>query len=79
MPILCPIHTLTEMLYTFIVFPATGLLFLGNYPKGVIKKILHTLQWIAIYGVWEYVFTLTGSIEYQYGWTLHFNGWVNST
>ncbi|MCL7748981.1 CBO0543 family protein [Halalkalibacter alkaliphilus] len=65
-------HTLTEMLYTFIVFPATGLLFLGNYPKGVMKQILHTLQWILIYGIWEYVFTVTGNIKYQYGWTL---GW----
>jgi hypothetical protein len=65
-------HTLTEMIYTFIVFPATGLLFLGNYPKGVIKQILHTLQWIAIYGILEFVFTLTESIEYQHGWTF---GW----
>ncbi|MFC0559251.1 CBO0543 family protein [Halalkalibacter alkalisediminis] len=65
-------HTLTEMIYTFIVFPATGILFLGNYPKGAIKQILHTLQWIFIYGIWEYVFTLTGHIEYQYGWTF---GW----
>lgn len=65
-------HTLTEMLYTFIVFPATGLLFLSNYPKSVLKQILHTLQWIVIYGVWEYFFTLTGHIEYKYGWTL---GW----
>ncbi|MDT8858737.1 hypothetical protein N0O92_00750 [Alkalihalobacillus sp. MEB130] len=65
-------HTLTEILYTFTVFPATGLLFLGNYPKTGFKQILHTLQWIAIYGIWEYVFTLTGNIKYQYGWTL---GW----
>ncbi len=65
-----PNHSLTEMLYTFIVFPATGLLFLGNYPKTKIKQILHILQWIAIYGAWEYVFTLTGHIDYQYGWTL---------
>ncbi|WP_227935190.1 CBO0543 family protein [Alkalihalobacillus deserti] len=62
-------HTLAEMLYTFIVFPATGILFLGNYPEGVIKQILHTLQWIAIYAFWEYIFNLTGSIQYQYGWT----------
>lgn len=63
-------HTLTEMLYTFIVFPATAILFLGNYPNGLKKQILHTLQWIAIYGVWEYVFTWTGHIQYQYGWNL---------
>ncbi|RKL67436.1 hypothetical protein CR203_08755 [Salipaludibacillus neizhouensis] len=65
-------HSVTETIYTFIVFPATGLLFLSNFPKTMIKQILHTLQWIAIYGIWEYIFTLTGHIDYQYGWTL---GW----
>jgi hypothetical protein len=62
-------HTLTEMIYTFIIFPATGLLFLENYPEGVIKQILHNLQWIFIYAIWEYMFNLTGHIEYQFGWT----------
>ncbi|WP_332692159.1 CBO0543 family protein [Halalkalibacter lacteus] len=65
-------HTLTEMLYTFIIFPATGILFLGNAPEGFTKQTLHMLRWIAIYAVWEYIYTLTGHIEYQYGWTL---GW----
>ncbi|GAE34866.1 CBO0543 family protein [Halalkalibacter akibai] len=65
-------HTITELVYTFVVFPATAILYLGNYPKKRIKQILHNLQWIFIYGVWEYVFTLTGHIEYQHGWTL---GW----
>ncbi|MFD1039707.1 CBO0543 family protein [Virgibacillus byunsanensis] len=62
-------HTMTEMSYTFIVFPATGLLFLDNYPEEVMKQIGHTLQWIFIYAVWEFVFNVTGDIEYQYGWT----------
>ena len=62
-------HTLTELVYTFVVFPATGLLFLDNYPEGIKKQILHTLQWIFIYAAWEYLFNLTGDIEYQYGWT----------
>lgn len=65
-------QSFTEMIYTFIVFPATGILFLGNYPSVGKKQILHILQWISIYGIWEYVFTLTGHIDYQYGWTL---GW----
>ena len=62
-------HTLTELIYTFIVFPATGLLFLDNYPEGIKKQVLHTLQWIFIYAIWEYAFNLTGDIDYQYGWT----------
>lgn len=62
-------HTLTELIYTFIVFPATAILYLGNYPEGIWKQIIHNLQWIFIYAIWEYVFNFTGSIEYQYGWT----------
>ncbi|OEF97095.1 CBO0543 family protein [Desulfuribacillus alkaliarsenatis] len=69
-PDLLPSHSHTEMLYTFIVFPATILMFLNNYPTDTIGKIYRNLKWIAIYGVWEYVFYITGRIEYQYGWTL---------
>ncbi|WP_096187089.1 CBO0543 family protein [Evansella halocellulosilytica] len=62
-------HTLTELLYTFIVFPATVLMFLHDYPEGLYKQIIRILKWIFIYGVWEYVFSVTGRIEYQYGWS----------
>ncbi|UCZ53850.1 hypothetical protein LGQ02_03435 [Bacillus shivajii] len=63
-------HTLTEMLYTFIVFPATALMFLRDFPKDLQGKILRNLKWIALYAVWELVFVMTGHIEYQYGWSL---------
>jgi predicted ferric reductase len=35
-------HTLLELLYTFITFPGTALLFLGNYPEkmSIAKKII---------------------------------------
>ncbi|WP_245805824.1 CBO0543 family protein [Bacillus alkalicellulosilyticus] len=65
-------HTIAEMVYTFVVFPGTIILFLGNYPTERPRIILHHFKWITIYGVWEWVFTLFGKIEYQYGWTL---GW----
>ncbi|MBP3953057.1 CBO0543 family protein [Bacillus suaedae] len=71
-----PNHSLTEMLYTFVIFPATAILFLGNYPNGILKQLLHTLQWIAIYGIWEFVYTKTGHIEYQHGWSLSWSIFV---
>ena len=65
-------HSLTEMIYTFIVFPGTVILFLGNYPQTLKRQILHVITWIAIYITWELVFVITNSIDYQYGWNL---GW----
>jgi len=63
-------HTLTEMLYTFIVFPGTVILFLGRYPIKIKKQITHNVQWILIYIIWEGFFVLTKSIEYRYGWNI---------
>ncbi|WP_246942063.1 CBO0543 family protein [Bacillus pinisoli] len=65
-------HTLTEMLYTFITFPGSALLFICNYPenKGRGKVLLHYVYWILIYGVIEWIMTKTGYIKYQYGWSL---------
>ncbi|MBM7661313.1 hypothetical protein JOC85_002085 [Bacillus mesophilus] len=69
-----PNHTTTELLYTFIIFPGTALLFISNFPEygGKVKKFLHYFYWIGIYSVVEWAMTKTGYIEYQYGWTL---GW----
>ncbi|MBU9723300.1 MULTISPECIES: CBO0543 family protein [Bacillaceae] len=63
-------HSLTEMLYTFIVFPATVLMFLTHYPKSIKKQVLHNGMWITIYILWEAFFLLTGRIQYQYGWNI---------
>jgi hypothetical protein len=65
-------HTLTEMVYTFVIFPGTALLYLCNYPTQTKKQIVHTGKWILIYILWELFFVLTGRIEYQYGWNI---GW----
>ena len=63
-------HTLTEMIYTFIVFPGTILMFLGNYPKTFYKQVLHNLWWITVYVLVEVVYLITDKIYYQYGWHL---------
>ncbi|MFC4322740.1 CBO0543 family protein [Litchfieldia salsa] len=63
-------HTLTEMLYTFIIFPITTLLFMGNYPVGKRKILLHYLWYISWYVFVEWIFSKAGYIEYQYGWNI---------
>jgi hypothetical protein len=71
-PDFLPNHSMTEMVYTFITFPATAFLFLSNYPKETHKIFLHYLKWIFIFVAVEWVFSRTGRILYQYGWSL---GW----
>lgn len=61
-------HSQTEMLYTFIVFPATALMFLARYPNTWKRKLLHYATWISLYLSLELVFIWLGKIEYQYGW-----------
>lgn len=65
-------HTLTEMLYTFIIFPGTALLFLSNYPKTKKEQLKHYIRWVAIYVLVELAFIFTDHIHYQHGWNL---GW----
>jgi hypothetical protein len=64
-------HTLTEMLYTFIIFPGTALLFIGNYPENsTFKRVLfHYVWYIVLYASVEKIFGLTNHIHYQFGWT----------
>ncbi|OEH85342.1 hypothetical protein BHU72_04410 [Desulfuribacillus stibiiarsenatis] len=65
-------YSFTKLLYTFIVLPCSVLIFLYNFPLSWKGKILRTLKWVFIYGVWEYGFYITGRIEYQHGWNI---GW----
>lgn len=65
-------HTLVEVLYTFIVFPGTALLFLCNYPNERKAVFLHYVKWVTIYVGVELLFIFTNHIHYQYGWHL---GW----
>lgn len=66
--------TLLEMGYTFVVFPATALMFLSRYPEGegFWRIVRHYLCWIGIYVGFEYIMQAQGTIVYKYGWSL---GW----
>lgn len=66
-------YTFTEILHTFIILPATTLLFLSNYPKKLIKQIAHNVTYIVIYIGMEWIIGVKMQlIEYQHGWNI---GW----
>ncbi|WP_223702409.1 CBO0543 family protein [Sutcliffiella deserti] len=65
-------HTIVTLLYTFVVFPSTVMLFLSNYPDIPFKKLFHYAKWIFIYIGVEWIGYLTGAIYYKNSWTL---GW----
>ncbi|WP_246079503.1 CBO0543 family protein [Paenibacillus piri] len=65
-------HTTTELIYTFITFPATALLFISRFPGKRRRQYIHITVWIAIYAIMEYVYMLADRIEYRHGWSL---GW----
>jgi hypothetical protein len=63
-------HTLTEMLYTFIIFPGTALLFLNRFPRNNKDQIAYILLWVGIYVGVEWIYLQTNHILYGYGWSL---------
>ncbi len=65
-------YTGIALLYTFIVFPCTVILFLSNYPDTVRKQILHVGKWVMIYVGIEWIWLLLRFIKYDNGWSL---GW----
>lgn len=72
-PDFLPNHSLTEMVYTFVTFPATALMFLSAYPEQYKKLIGHYLKWIGIYIGVEWFFMITDRILYQHGWSLYWS------
>lgn len=64
---------LTELLYSFIVFPLTALMFLSNLPNSIGKQTLHILKYVLIYFIFEYIFFVSNMIIYRHGWTLFYS------
>ncbi|MFD2923093.1 CBO0543 family protein [Halobacillus naozhouensis] len=65
-------HTGVALLYTFIVFPCTVILFLSNYPNKLGRQIIHVGKWVILYIGTEWIGHLAGAIHYNNGWAL---GW----
>lgn len=59
-----------DMLYTFIIFPCTAILFLSHYPKSVKGQVYHYLKWILIYIIVEWIGSLFTRITYDNEWNL---------
>jgi hypothetical protein len=64
--------TFVNLLYTFVVFPCTVLIFLSNYPRNLKMQGFYILKWVIIYIGVELIGALFGRISYQHGWNL---GW----
>ena len=62
----------TETLYTFIFYPSMIILFLGNYPKGKNKILLHYIKWISLSVIIESLALKLGAIKFAHGWSM---GW----
>ncbi|KNY28673.1 CBO0543 family protein [Pseudobacteroides cellulosolvens] len=63
-------YSLGEIIYTFIVFPLTVLIFLTGYAEKVKGQVLHIFKFITIYFGFELIFSIFGRIIYNYGWNI---------
>lgn len=69
-------YKIIEIIYTFIVFPLTALIFLSHFPDNLKERILRILKYAGIYFIIEYLMSLVGWIEYYDGWSTWWSlGW----
>jgi hypothetical protein len=69
-PDFLPNHSITELVYSYVIFPACALLFLEQYPASTKKKVYHYIRWIGVFIIVEWVFVIFGRMLYQHGWNL---------
>lgn len=62
--------SLTNSLYTFIIFPCTVILYLSRYPKSAKWQIFHNIKWIIIYIGVEWIGSIFDRISYDHEWNL---------
>ncbi len=62
-----PNNLLISIAVTFILFPCTALIYLGNFPKRH-RQILYILTWVVIYSAIEFIALHFGAILYENGW-----------
>ncbi|WP_368666326.1 CBO0543 family protein [Ammoniphilus sp. CFH 90114] len=63
-------HSLTDLLYIFIIVPAISFLYLSRYPnQSPFKtKLLYFFLWVAAFTLIECVWVWFGKIKYYHGW-----------
>jgi hypothetical protein len=70
-------HSMSDLVHTFITFPATVLIFLSHYPQNMTHQIYFTLAWAALYSCAEFFFEHLGLMTYDNGWSLVWSGLFN--
>jgi hypothetical protein len=64
-------HTAVSLLIMAVAYPATVLIYLGNYPTGIVKRILWTLLWASLYLVIEFInLNYLKLISHHNGWSI---------
>lgn len=64
-------HISTYMVHVLITFPMATFTFLSTYPAAPLKKqVFHILKWVAIFGIVEWIASMSGRISYDHGWNI---------
>lgn len=75
---LLPNHTIISLLIMFVAYPATVLIYLGNFPTGIVKVIIWILFWVTLYSLIEYINLRYLNLvahhnDWSIGWSVLFN------
>lgn len=62
--------TLSDILIALVFFPATILLYLPYFPKGLTKGALYVFLWVIIYTITEIVSHRLGYFSYHHNWNI---------
>ncbi|TYP78077.1 CBO0543 family protein [Paenibacillus methanolicus] len=63
-------HKPADMTNTFVLLPATTLLYLRFFPFRRVRQLVFYFAWVAGYSALEGIWLLTGYISYEHGWSL---------
>ncbi|WP_409348186.1 CBO0543 family protein [Paenibacillus gyeongsangnamensis] len=64
-------HTLITLGIDFVNFPAIVLMYLGNFPKGKVKRLFYVLAWVSLNSIIEFASLITiKGISHYNGWSL---------
>ncbi|HEX3031753.1 MAG TPA: CBO0543 family protein [Bacillota bacterium] len=63
-------HHIMEIIYSFTVFPLTALMFLSNFPQGLLRQIRYVAMYVLIYFGAEFLLFKLHRIGYSYGWNI---------
>lgn len=65
-----PHHICSDALATYIILPATCLIFLSNLPDKVSGQLIKIIKFITIYFLFEEAYQKYGRLVYNYGWNI---------